>query len=87
MATGAAGQDLDPLHPLKHLRRQGQGHQGAGLAGQGLRQVPGHPERRRFRLLVDLLEHEVAKAALIGHVLGAAKQAGAALYPPPSLVV
>ena len=43
--------------------------------------MPSHPKGGRFRLLVDLLEHEMAKAALIRHVLGAAKQAGAALNP------
>ena len=43
--------------------------------------MPSHPKGGRFRLLVDLLEHEMAEAALIRHVLGAAKQAGAALNP------
>ena len=81
MAAGTAGQDLDPLHPLKHLSRQRQRHQWSRCPCHNLRQVPGHPKGGRFRLLVDLLEHEMAEAALIRHVLGAAKQAGTALHP------
>ena len=81
VAAGAAGQDLDALDPLVHRIVEGQGHQGL------LRQVARHPQGRRFRLLVDLLEHEVAKAALVGHVLGAAQQAGGALHPGSVAVV
>jgi hypothetical protein len=46
-----------------------------------------HPQRRRYRLLMDLLEHEVAKAALVRHVHGAAQQAGRALHPLTRCVV
>ena len=81
MAAGAAGQDLNPLHPLKNFSCQRQRHQWSCFPCHNLRQVPGHPKGSRFRLLVDLLEHEMAEAALIRHVLGAAKQAGAALHP------
>ena len=76
VATGAAGQDLDPLHPGVDVVAEGQGHQATALG-----QMAGHPQGRGFRLLVDLLEHEVAEAALVRHVLGAAEQGGRALHP------
>jgi hypothetical protein len=49
--------------------------------------VAGHPQGRGFGLLVDLLEHEVAEAALIRHVLGAAQQARRALNTITSDVI
>ena len=81
MAAGAAGQDLDPLHALVDRVVEGERHQ--GLGGQ----MAGHPEGGRFRLLMDLLEHEVAEAALVRHVLGAAQQARGALHPLARRVV
>ena len=75
MATGAAGQDLDALHTAVDLLIKGQGHQGS------LGQVAGHPERGGLGLLMDLLKHEMAEAALVRHVLGATEQAGVALHP------
>ena len=58
----------------------------AALAAQ-FRQVPGHPQGRRFRLLVDFLVHEMAEAALIRHVLGAPEQGGVALLADSGAVV
>ncbi len=49
--------------------------------------MPCHPQGGRFRLLVDLLEHEVAEAALVGHVLRAGEQGGGALHPPTCGVI
>ena len=49
--------------------------------------MPGHPQGRRFGLLVDLLVHEMAEAALVRHVLGAREQGGVALLADPRAVV
>ena len=89
VTAGAAGQDLNPLDALINVLIEGQGHEAmaAGRGRRGFRQVPGHPEGRRFRLLVNLLEHEVTEAALVRHVLGAAQQGRGALYPDARLVV
>ena len=81
MAAGATGQDLDLLHPCIYSLIQGQGHQSA------LRQMAGHPKGRRFGLLMDFLEHEMAEAALVRHVLRAREQAGGSLHPAALAVV
>jgi hypothetical protein len=81
MAASAAGQDLDALHALVHRVVEGEGHQ--GFRGE----MAGHPQGCRFGLLVDLLEHEVAEAALVGHMLSAAQQARRPLNPLAFTVV
>jgi len=57
-------QNLDSARPDRTPDRPGAGPPGTGARRRRqIPQVTGHPERRRFGLLVDLLVHEVAKAA------------------------
>ena len=85
MAAGAAGQDLNPLNPgvegIVHRQRH------RLLRRQSLGQVARHPQLCGLRLLMDLLEHEVAELALVGHVVHTAELGGHALLARPCRVV
>ncbi len=69
MATGAAGEDLNTLEAGIEGIVEGKRHR--RLRCQALRQMTGHPELCRLRLLMDLLEHVVAEVALVGHMIRA----------------
>ena len=85
MAAGAASQDLNALHTLEQAALNGQGHQ--RVIGAALWQMAQQPTRGGFGLLVDLLEHEVAEAALVRHVVGALQLGGRSLLPLTGFVV
>ena len=86
MAAGATGQDFDALHTLQQSLLQGQRHQRI-LRTAGLGQMAHQPTGRCFRLLMDFLEHEVAKTALVRHVISALQLRWRALLPFTSGVV
>ena len=46
-----------------------------------------NPQRRGLRLLVDFLEHEVAEAALVRHVVAPTQERRRTLNPRSGLVV
>ena len=85
MATGATRQDLNALHAFVKGFIKRKRHRIA--CGQPHRQMPVNPEPRRFRLLVDFLQHEVAEMALVGNVIRPTERGWGALLPRSFRVV
>ena len=71
MPTGAAGQDLDPLNP--GVKAVVEWQCDGPIRRQPRRQMPSHPKSSRLGLLMDFLEHEMAKMPLVRHLLGSAE--------------
>ena len=86
MAARAAGQDLNLIHiVVKSLRKRQCNRISRSQSG---REMAIHPKSRRFRLLMDLLQHEVAEVALVGHpFLNLLSSDGVRCWPLPLLVV
>ena len=85
MATGAAGQDLNPLDAGIEavVKRQRDG----SLRKQAGRKMSGHPDSRSLGLLVDLLEHEMAELAFVRHLLRGAELGRHPLLPFAGAVI